>query len=136
MKEVGRCFVCILIIMVTAGCLAAPARTTPEFVEFGELVADPQRYDGSEICTEGIHAMGFETNALGASTYDGGNTVYLTEPTIWIEGAEIRVTGGCLESGDSPRAEFCPVQVCGVFEAGRGFGHLGGYKYQLRGPGR
>jgi hypothetical protein len=136
MKRVVRPFVCMLIIVVISGCLEAPTRTRRELVEFGELVAHPQRYHESELCTEGIYATGFETNALGTSTYEVDKGVYLTEPTIWIEGADVRVRGDCLKARGIPEAEFCPVEVCGVFEAGGGFGHLGAYDYQLRGPGQ
>ena len=134
MKKAVLAIARLLIILLIGGCLGTPKRTTGEFVEFSELVAHPQRYHGSEICTAGVYALGFETSALGASTHEVDGAVYVSEPTVWIEGAEIRSRGECLKAGGMPQAEFCPVEVCGVFEAGGGFGHVGGYEYQLRGP--
>lgn len=133
MKKVVRVSACLLVILLVGGCLGTPKRSTRKLVEFGELVAHPQRYRGSQVCTEGVYASGFETNALGMSTHKAGEVVYLTEPTIWIEGAEIRARGDCLEVGGSSQADFCPVEACGIFESGGGFGHLGGYEYQLAG---
>lgn len=77
----------VLIILLIGGCLGTPKRTTGEFVEFSEMVAHPQRYHGSEICTAGVYASGFETSALGASAYEVDGAVYLSEPAVWIEGS-------------------------------------------------
>ena len=118
-------------VLFVGGCLGTTPRTTGGFVEFNELAARPQRYNGSEICTTGIYASGFETSALGASTYEVDGAVYLSQPVIWVEGAEIRSKGECVKAGGMPQAEFCQVEVCGLFESGGGFGHLGGYEYQL-----
>jgi len=52
---------------------------------------------------------------------------------MWLEGAEIGSTSDCVESGAFPTARFCKATVCGLFEAGGNYGHLGGYAYQLRG---
>jgi hypothetical protein len=136
MKRVLCNFASLLIIVLVVGCQQMPEPATPQSIDFDELVAHPQRYSGSEVCTEGIYATGFETSALGASTYEVGEAVYLTEPTIWIEGADIRARGDCLKVEGIPQAQFCPVQACGIFESGGGFGHLGGYRYQLRGTNR
>jgi hypothetical protein len=106
------------------------------FVDFGELVAAPQRYHGRQICTAGAYALGFETSALGASTYRRGTAYYLVDPAIWVEGAQIRTTGHCFTADTVPATEFCRVEICGLFESGGNFGHLGGYQYQLRDVGR
>jgi len=105
----------------------------PSDVPFEALVANPGRYHGRQVCTEGIYATGFETNALGASFRREGEAIYLTEPAMWLEGAEIRSTSDCVESGAFPTATFCEATVCGLFEAGGNYGHLGGYAFQLRG---
>jgi len=101
-------------------------------VPFEELVSNSERYHGRRICTEGIHATGFEVNALGASWWREGDAVYLTEPVIWLEGAEIRSSTDCVDSRTFPTASFCKGTVCGLFESGGYYGHLGGYAYQLR----
>lgn len=135
MREAALGIASLLSVLLIAGCRGTPQRTIGEVVEFSELVAHPQRYHGSEICTSGVYAAGFETSALGASTYEVDGAVYLSQPTIWIEGAAIRYRGECVEGGGIPEAEFCQVEVCGLFEFGGGFGHLGSYECQLRGSG-
>ena len=124
----------LLLVALLSGCGRGITGDAETFVEFGELVAAPQRYHGRQICTAGVYVLGFETSALGASTYQRGSAIYLTEPAVWVGEAEIHSTGDCFSSDTAPPAEFCQVQVCGLFESGGGFGHLGGYEYQLRGP--
>ena len=112
--------------------LSISACDAEQDVPFEELVSKPERYHGRRICTEGIYATGFEVNALGASLRRDGEAVYLTEPVIWLEGAEIRSSSHCFDSGAFPSARFCKATVCGLFESGGYYGHVGGYAYQLR----
>jgi hypothetical protein len=123
----------LLLVAVLSGCGRGITGGDGTFVEFGELVATPQRYHGRQICTAGVYVLGFETSALGASTYQRGSAIYLTEPAIWVGEAEVHSRGDCFSSDAAPPAEFCHVEVCGLFESDGGFGHLGGYEYQLRG---
>jgi len=123
----------LLFMALLSGCGRDTTVDAERFVDFGELVTNPQSYHGRQICTAGVYILGFETSALGASTYQRGSAIYITEPAIWVQGAEIRTTGDCFTSDTAPPAEFCQVEVCGLFESGGGFGHLGGYEYQLRG---
>jgi hypothetical protein len=123
----------LLLVAVLSGCGRGTTGDAERFVEFAELVANGQSYHGRQICTAGVYVLGFETSALGASTYQRGSAIYLTEPAIWVGEAEIRSTGDCFSSDTAPPAEFCHVEVCGLFESGGGFGHLGGYEFQLRG---
>jgi hypothetical protein len=102
-------------------------------VDIDDLLSSPQSYQGEEICTEAVYASGFEINALGASTYQRGDAVYLTEPVIWLERAEIRSSTDCFSSATTPPVEFCKARVCGFFEYGGNYGHVGAYEYQLRG---
>lgn len=131
MRIVAAVIVSLQSILLMVGCIVTPQRTTGEVVRFEELVAHPQKYHGSEICATGMYVSGFETTALGASTYEVDGAVYLSQPAIWIEGAEIRTRGDCVKTGGAPPAEFCQAEVCGLFESGGGFGHLGAYEYQL-----
>ena len=126
----------LLLLALLSGCGRGNTGDTERFVDFDELVTNAQSYHGQQLCTAGVHVLGFETSALGASTYRRGTAVYLTEPAVWIEGAEIRTTGDCFTSYTAPPAEFCQVELCGLFESGGGYGHLGGYQHQLRGRGR
>jgi hypothetical protein len=112
--------------------LSISACDAEQDVPFDDLVSNPERYDGRRVCTEGIHATSFEVNALGASWWRKGEAVYLTEPAIWLEGAEIRSSADCVDSGAFPTARFCKATVCGLFESGGYYGHVGGYAYQLR----
>jgi len=111
--------------------LSVNACDAQQNVPFEELVSNPKRYHGRRVCTEGIYATGFEVNALGASLRREGEAVYLTEPVIWLEGAEIRSSTDCVDSRTFPTASFCKVTVCGLFESGGYYGHLGGYAYRL-----
>jgi hypothetical protein len=102
-------------------------------IAFDTLVADPQAYAGQYLCTEGVHVDGFEASGLGASTYEKDGTLQLSEPVIWLEGAEFQSREDCIQTDTSPPFEFCQVVVCGVFETGGGYGHGGAYAYQIRG---
>lgn len=102
-------------------------------VDIDELLSNAQSYQGKEICTEGVYASGSEISALGASTHEVAGAIYLTGPTIWIEGADIRSRTDCFKTDTIPPTEFCQVTVCGLLETGGNYGHLGAYKYQLQG---
>jgi hypothetical protein len=102
-------------------------------VAFDALVANPGQYAGQYVCTEGVQADGFESSGLAAATYQSGGTTYLTEPVIWLEGADIRSRQDCVRTDTQPPYEFCRAVACGVFETGGGFGHTGAYGHQLRG---
>ncbi|HSJ57138.1 MAG TPA: hypothetical protein VLC95_08150 [Anaerolineae bacterium] len=107
--------------------------STAADVPFAGLVADPARYGGTELCTTGVYVTGFEASALGASTVTRDGILYLSEPTIWIEDASaVEVQGECSTGSTVPEYEFCPARVCGTFETGGRFGHLGGYEHQIR----
>ena len=124
-----------LVVALLSGCGQGTSGDAETLVDFGELVTNPRRYHGRQICTTGVYVLGFETSALGASTYRSGSAIYLAEPAIWVWEAEIHNTGDCFSTDTQPPAEFCPAEVCGLFESGGGFGHLGGYEFQLRGSG-
>jgi hypothetical protein len=97
-------------------------------IPFIELLSNPIKYSGSNICTEGIYLSGFEVSALGADTYTLNGNIYLTEPAIWVEGVEVVNLNECkVYQGYS----FCSVKICGRFEYGNQYGHMGGYEYQI-----
>jgi len=127
MKRALLIVIGLLLTLLINGC----ARSME--VDIDDLLSSPQSYQGEEICTEGVYASGLEINALGASTYQRGDAVYLTEPVIWLERAEIRSSTDCFSSTTTPPVEFCKVTVCGLFEFGANYGHVGAYDYQLRG---
>ncbi len=132
-------------IVLLAACAAPPASppatVSPptasgqqQVVLFDDLIADATSYAGQQVCTEGIAVAGFEANALGASTRQQGNAVYLSEPTIWIAVAEKDIIGECTSPVTGSDIAFCPTRVCGLFEADGGYGHMGQYQYQLSQP--
>lgn len=116
----------LMILLFLAGCQSAPDAVLD--IPFDTLVADPGKYDGEFFCTEGIYLSGFEISALGAATYERDGFLYLTEPVIWIERADVKTQAECTSFQGY---QFCPVQVCGRFKFGGSYGHLGGYKYQI-----
>lgn len=121
-----------VVALLFCGCTQKGDTENLEFVAIDELISHPEKYDGKSVCTEAIYASGFETNVIGASTYQKGSAVYITEPAIWVEGAEIIARDDCFKTDTAPPAEFCNIRICGLFEYGENFGHLGQYKYQLR----
>lgn len=122
-----------LVILAMAGCSPGEDSASGRFVDFGVLVSKPQHHHGRSVCTTGVYVSGWETSALGASTHEADGAIYLTEPVIWIEGAEIRSRSDWFITQTTPPAEFCKVKVCGLFEYGGDYGHAAAYDYQLRG---
>jgi hypothetical protein len=104
------------------------------YVTLEELFANPERYNGRTVRTEGICVSGFEVSGLGASTYNRGDAVSLTEPAIWVESAVFESKTDCFTTQPTPQATFCRVIVRGMFEYGKRCGHLGGYAYRLSAP--
>ncbi len=104
----------------------------PRLVTITDLIYAPEKYDGKSIQTEGIYVSSFEVSALGRLTYKQGDSLFLTEPTIWIESTTIETKSDCFTTGFYDIAEFCVVTVHGIFEYGEGYGHMGQYKYQIR----
>jgi hypothetical protein len=119
------CLVGFAIVLFISGC------ATTQYVPLDELLSSPERYHGKWICTEGIQVTGFEVSALGVQVRREGSAVHLAGPLIWLEGAEIVSSTDCLDSAAAPSARFCKVSVCGLFQSGGNYGHLGGYAHQL-----
>lgn len=131
----------ILLVILLGACVAtptpAPATPTPApppaaDVSFSDLMTAPTTYAGKEICTNGIYLSSFEVEALGQDTVERDGALYLTEPSIWLERAKIEAEPNCTEVG-TPPAKFCQARVCGRFDYGGQYGHLGGWLYQLSG---
>ena len=116
----------ICLVLLLAAC-RLPGDNT-KVVNFSELISNPKEFNGTNICTEGTYLSGFEASSLGAGFYELSGSVYLTEPAIWVEGTEILNLEECKTSQGY---SFCPAKVCGYFEYGRKYGHLGGYEYQI-----
>jgi hypothetical protein len=121
----------ILSIVGFAAVLSISACATSKNIPLEQLLSSPERYHGRWICTEGIQATGFEVSALGSKVRREGTLLYLAGPLIWLEGAEVVSTTDCFDSAATPGARLCRATVCGLFESGGRYGHLGGYEYQL-----
>jgi hypothetical protein len=104
-----------------------------DLVPFDRLVANPGHYAGQYVCTKGVHVDGVEISGLGAATYQQNGYQRLAEPVIWLEGADFQSREDCIQTNATPSFELCQAVVCGVFETGGGYGHGGGYAYQLQG---
>ncbi len=109
--------------------------SSADLVAFDRLVADPQRYAGRYLCTGGVHVEGFEASGLAAAMAEKDGHPQLAEPVIWLEGADFQSREDCTRTDTQPSFEFCQAVICGVFEAGGGYGHGSTYAYQLRGRG-
>jgi hypothetical protein len=123
----------LLLSMLLLACGRGDGSSHADLVAFDQLVANAQQYAGQYLCTEGVHVDGFEASGLAAAMFDKDGHPQLTEPVIWVEGADLQSREDCLRTATSPSFEFCQAVFCGVFEAGEGYGHGGAYAYQLRG---
>lgn len=115
----------ISLFVILSGCT--------KVIVFNELINNPEKYKNKNICTNGVYAVGFEVDNLAESIYQKDDTIYLTKPTIWIERANIKSKSECIKNNFN--TEFCKVNICGVFEYGGKYGHLGGFQYQIKARG-
>jgi len=126
------CVLAGLLLLTLTGCIpVGDVKSNETDVPFSELTTHASKYTGQRICTQGVYLSAFEINALAASTYQRDGATYLTEPTIWIEGTNFALSSDCITSDTRPPMKFCQARVCGLFEAGGSYGHLGGYPYQI-----
>lgn len=125
MKRKVLMSLCFLFCILSNGCAEKMN------ARIDDLLSNPGLYLGKHICTYAIDVSGFETNGLAESTYEEAETIYHTEPVIWIEGAEIASRTACLRSETLPATEFCQATVCGI-PYGANYGHVGAYPFQLR----
>jgi hypothetical protein len=65
----------IALVIDPALVLWVDASAARQDVPFQELVSNSERYHSRQACTEGAHATGFETNALGAFVRGDGAAV-------------------------------------------------------------
>jgi hypothetical protein len=136
-RILGLCVLALLLAlgMLLPACGQEEGSGHAELLTFAALMAEPQRYAGEYVCIQGVYGLGFEMSGLAASTYEEDGYRFLTEPVIWVAGADVRSREDCTRTEADPSIEFCQAVACGVFETGGTYGHLGGYDYQLRGSG-
>ncbi|MEE8167932.1 MAG: hypothetical protein V3T58_03555 [Candidatus Hydrothermarchaeales archaeon] len=132
--------VLLIVALLIAGCVSGDQK----HITFSELVSQSRRYSGKEICTEGYYLKegyylnnAFEVSALGESYESAGyGFVKHKEPLIWIRIEEPLAEDFWNQLKNYTEASgsyfFDEISVCGKFEYGEGYGHLGGYEYQIK----
>jgi hypothetical protein len=73
-----------------------------DLVAFDALRANPQQYVGQYVCTEGVHVDAFELSGQAASAHATDGYLHLTEPVIWLEGADFRSREECIQTDAQP----------------------------------
>ena len=104
--------------MLLSACGQPSGSGREDVVAFDALIASPRQYAGRYVCTEGIDVSGFESSGLAAAVQEGGSHPELTEPVIWLEGADVQSRQDCIRTDTNPSFEFCQAVVCGVFNSG------------------
>jgi rhodanese-related sulfurtransferase len=110
--------------------------TATQEVALEQLFAEPESYDGKDLILEGFYFSGFEVNVLAeglAYSGLGGSHIGPTGELIWIEGSIDAAVLDSLyqQSMMGPTEVFGKIRIEGKFEYGEGYGHLGGYEYQI-----
>lgn len=115
----------VLRISVTAlSCillLALPA-SPQSSMKFCELMRDPELYSGKVVKVRATWIYGYEWSYLHCLDCDG---------RVWLDTSELDEQSEKTVR-HTPNAGIVNVDVEGVFQAGGSFGHLNGYKYELR----
>ena len=124
---------CLFLLVMVSGCQQKQA---VEEVTFEQLFASPQRYDGKDVCLEGFYFHGFElivlSERLETSGYAPGHLVPRGE-VVWIEGGiPMEIYDQLHQQAMMGIAErYGKLKICGKFEYGGQYGHLGGYNAQI-----
>lgn len=116
-----------LILLLLVLIVASIFFFVPQKATFKELVTNPQNYAGKDICTEGVYLQAFETLVLTESIEFEEGFPRIKGETIWVEGPNIKKD----ELKRGLTYLYGNVSICGRFETGSGFGHVGSYKHQF-----
>ena len=120
-----------LIALVAAAVLLAGCAERfggPEEVTFGALLENPDAYEGGQVTFEAGYYGAFEVSVLTPGFAESFPPQPM-EPQIWVNAGP---PDECLQREErSTWAER--VRATGVFryDPGKGFGHLGAYRYAL-----
>lgn len=98
---------------------AASAQST---MRFCELMQDPGAYNGKTVKVRATWIYGFEWSYLHCLGCDG---------RVWLNTSTLDEQSEKMLKHTPKGAGIVNVDVEGVFQAGRTFGHLNGYKFQL-----
>lgn len=124
------------IVAVVALGSCKPGETTPQEVNFDQLFAAPEKYDGRSITIEGFYFQGFEVIVLSEKLeYSGLSLEHLVPKgrTVWIEGGIPKEVYDKLSKQEmmGPSERYGKLSITGKFEYGGKYGHLGGYNSQI-----
>lgn len=125
----------ILIVILLGGVILAsvyyPEKREGEFVDFQNLVLNPESYQDKKICTEGIYFTNWEYSILDDDperlksyknlSSEANNSDY----RIWIDNRG---------SGQKVKCQWCRVKVvvCGTFESDEvNYGNLASARHQI-----
>ena len=101
-------------------------------VSLFDLVADPARYNGQTVTTQGYYFWNSLIYVLaeGVSTEEDGSSPQPIGKMIWMEGFPPSVSGE-LNLGPNNSFVWGRVEVTGLFQGGGNFGKDGAYPGQL-----
>ncbi len=125
-----------LVALMVGGVGLWGCATASQEVALEQLFAEPESYNGKDVILDGFYFSGFEVLVLAEGLEYSGRAEGHIAPTgqmIWIEGgiAEVILDSLYQQSMMGPIETFGKIRIEGVFEYGEGYGHLGGYDYQI-----
>lgn len=102
-------------------------------VSIADLRANPTKYDGKKVKTEGVLMSGFEAGpALSDSIVTKNGLTALKDPRIYLADPIISNQKDCSSTSTVPPLQICEVQVEGIFETGKFEPYAGSDTYQFR----
>jgi hypothetical protein len=109
-----------------------------EFVDFSQLISEPDQYKEQTIILDAFYFSGFEISALSESLEPSGSSNGNLVPVgtlIWVAGGLSQALYDKLytqtETLSGYAERFGKMRIAGKFESGGKYGHLNGYNYQI-----
>ena len=101
------------------------AQKRVERIDFCELLNHPELYDRKEVTVRATHQYGFEWSTLYCLTC-------LDKGKAWLDFSEDMDDASRQALQSAPKgAGIINLTVTGSFDAGRGYGHMGAYRYKF-----
>jgi hypothetical protein len=111
-------------IAVFIGTVLVASSASPQApMKFCELMRDPEKYNGKLVKVRATWIYGFEWSYLHCLDCDG---------RVWLDTSELDEQSEKTLKHTPKGAGIVNVDVAGEFQAGGSFGHMNGYKYQLK----
>ena len=102
--------------------LLASATSAQSTLKFYELMRDPGAYNGKTVKVRATWIYGFEWSYLHCLSCDG---------RAWLDSSALDEQSEKVLKHMPKGGGIVNVDVEGVFQTGRTFGHLNGYKFQV-----